>query len=134
MDIIKKLMVRPMGVETRSLNSLDLAIYMKHVDLSKRVLSDIFEYRWLSRAETDRRGTVIEESESVEVSSVVSGCELAKELLPGSKVVDAFSRKNGLSKRLALKEFSKRAEFLRVLNNSCKNTKEMLEKIQGYGW
>ena len=41
MDIVKKLMVRPMGVESRSLSMLDVALYMRHADISRRVLSDV---------------------------------------------------------------------------------------------
>ncbi len=132
MEIVKKLMVDPMRVETRSLNCLDIAIYMKHLGLSKRVLSDIYEYRWLSRAETDKLGTVIEESDSVDMSTIVSNGRLEAGSLQGSKVVEAFSEKSGLSKRLVLKELEKRSEFMKVVFEGCSGPKEMLEKLQGY--
>lgn len=133
LDIIKKLMAKPMNVETRSLNSLDLALYMKHIDLSKRFLSDAYEYKWLSRAETERLGVVIEESDSVEVLNAVRNGKLAMELLPASKVVDAFSKKKGISRGLAIGELVRRAEFLKVLHEGCESTGEMLEKVQCYG-
>ncbi|MGA3020908.1 MAG: type II/IV secretion system ATPase subunit, partial [Candidatus Micrarchaeales archaeon] len=39
LDIIKKLIIKPMGVEVKSLSMLDIAVYMRHLDLSKRALS-----------------------------------------------------------------------------------------------
>ncbi len=134
LDIIRKLMVSPMAVETRSLCMLDLAVYMKHVDLSKRVLSDAYEYKWLSRAETETMGTEIEGSDSVTLLKIVDNGELAMEQLMNSKVIEAYSKKAGIQKKAAIGELEKRAEFLRVLSESCKNSSEMLEKIQSYGW
>jgi len=134
MEIVKKLMIKPMCVEARALSMLDLAVYMKHVDLSKRLLSEVYEYKWLSRAESERMGMEIEESDSVETVNIVSNCTLARELLADSKVIAAFSERARLTKKQTIKELDRRAEFLRVLSEGCKNTNEMLEKIQGYGW
>lgn len=133
-EIVKKLMVKPMDVETRALSTLDLALYMRHVDLSKRVLENAYEYKWMSRAESEKPGVVIEESDSVEIAEVLKDGRLAAEALPASKVVCAFSRKKGISTKLVLKELKRRAEFLKVIHENCKSTGEMLEKIQGYGW
>lgn len=134
LDIVKKLMTKPMEVETRTLSSLDIALYMRHVDLSKRVLSDVYEYKWLSRAESEGLGVVIEESESVDISGIVSNGKLAGELLKNSKVVEAFSKKSGLSTRLVLRELARRSEFLKIVCESSKNANEVLERIQTYGW
>jgi type IV secretory pathway ATPase VirB11/archaellum biosynthesis ATPase len=133
-EIVKKLMVKPMDVETRALSSLDLALYMRHVDLSKRVLENVYEYRWLSRAESEKPGVVIEESDSVDVAETLKNGKLAADALQNSKVIEAFSRKKGLPKKLVIKELGRRAEFLKVVHESCRSTTEMLEKIQGYGW
>jgi Flp pilus assembly CpaF family ATPase len=132
MEVIRKLMVRPMNVEARLLNCLDLMLQMKHVDMSKRVLNEVHECKWLSRAETDRLGTVIDESDSVDLLTTVKGGSLDLGALKGSKVISAYSRKSGLSNRLVLGEMERRAEFLRVLFESCKSSREMVEKLQGY--
>lgn len=134
MDIVKKLMVRPMGVETRSLSMLDVALYMRHTDITRRLLSEVYEYKWLSRAETERIDTEVGDGEAVEISSVVSGGVLDRGALQCSKVVEAFSRKTGLSVRLVLKEFEKRSAFLKETCGSCKSADELRERVQGYGW
>ena len=38
-DILKKLVIRPMCVEAKSLCMLDVAVYMRHLDASRRILS-----------------------------------------------------------------------------------------------
>jgi type IV secretory pathway ATPase VirB11/archaellum biosynthesis ATPase len=134
MDIVKKLMVRPMGVESRSLSMLDVALHMRHTDITKRLLSEVYEYRWLSRAETESISAEVGDGEAVEIVGVVSGGVLDRGALQSSKVVEAFSRKTGLSKRLVLKEFEKRSAFLKEACDSCKNTDELRDRVQGYGW
>jgi type IV secretory pathway ATPase VirB11/archaellum biosynthesis ATPase len=132
-DIIKKLLVRPMSVEPKSLSRLDVAVYMRHLDLSKRLLSDIYEYRWLSRAETDKLGIEIEDSDSVDIGNIVTEGSLDMRTLQNSKVICAFSRKKGVTAKAALRELVRRAEFLRVLCESGIGTEEIQEKVQGYG-
>jgi flagellar protein FlaI len=134
MELIKKLLIRPMGVESRSLSMLDVALYMRHADLSKRVLSDVFEYRWLSRAETEVTEPEVGDGDAVEIASIVSGGKLNTGALQGSKVVDAYSRKSGLSRKLVLKEFDRRAAFLREVCASGATSGEIAEKVQHYGW
>jgi type IV secretory pathway ATPase VirB11/archaellum biosynthesis ATPase len=133
LDIVKKLMVRPMGVEGRSLSMLDVALYMRHAGIAKRLLSDVYEYRWLSRAETERIDTEVGDGDAVEIVSVVSGGLLDRGALQGSKAMQAFSRKSGLSMRLVIKEFEKRSAFLKEACASCKNAEELMEKVQRYG-
>jgi type IV secretory pathway ATPase VirB11/archaellum biosynthesis ATPase len=133
LDIIKKLIIKPMGVETKSLSMLDLAVYMRHLDLSRRVLSDIYEYKWLSRAETERLGVEIDEADSVEILDIVRDSKLDKSLLMQSKIIDGFAKKSDITKKAAINELVKRAEFLKVICEGCKNTNEITEKIQGYG-
>ena len=132
LDIVKKLITKPMEVETRSISSLDLALYMRHTDVSRRVLGEVYEYRWLSRAETGKLGTVIEGSDSVDVAQSVSGGRLDRRMLAGSKVIGAFATKNGLSRKLVVDELDRRAEFLKVVCEGSKSTNEALERIQGY--
>ena len=133
MDIVKKLMVRPMGVESRSLSMLDVALHMRHTDITRRLLSEIYEYRWLSRAETERTDAEVGDGDAVELASIVSGGVLDRGALQDSKVIGAFSRKTGLSGRLALKEFAKRSDFLKEACATCKSSDELMEKVQGYG-
>ena len=133
MDIVKKLMVRPMGVESRSLSMLDVALYMRHTGIAKRLLSEVYEYRWLSRAETERADVEVGEGDAVEIVGVVSGGVLDRGALKGSKAIEAFSRKAGLSTRLALREFEKRSAFLKEACASCKNTEELMDRVQRYG-
>lgn len=132
MDIIKKLMVRPMAVESRSLSMLDVALHMRHTDITKRLLSEIYEYKWLSRAETERMDAEVGDGDAVEMVSIAARGVLDRGALQDSKVVAAFSKKTGLSKRLVLKEFAKRSDFLKGACSACKSTDELMEKVQSY--
>lgn len=133
-DLIKKLLIKPMSVESRSLSMLDVALYMRHADISRRVLSEIFEYKWLSRAETDHTETEVGDGDAVEITSIVSDGRLDTGALRNSKVIDAYSRKSGLSKRLVLNEFDKRVAFLKEAYSSGGQPGAMAEKVQHYGW
>ena len=132
-DILKKLVVRPMCVEAKSLSMLDIAVYMRHLDASRRLLSDIYEYRWLSRAETEKLGIEIEGGDSVDILGVVSQGRVDYRTLAGSKVIGAFSKKKGVSGKAAMKELARRAEFLKVTCESSKGADEVLGRIQSYG-
>jgi type II secretory ATPase GspE/PulE/Tfp pilus assembly ATPase PilB-like protein len=132
MDIVKKLMVKPMAVESRSLSMLDVALYMRHTDITKRLLSEVYEYKWLSRAETDRAETEVGDGDAVELANIISGGVLDRGALQDSKVVEAFSKKTGLSRRLVLKEFARRSDFLREACSSCRSSDELMEKVQRY--
>ena len=134
MEIVKKLMIKPMAVQAGAISSLDIALYMRHTDLSRRLLSGIYEYRWLSKAETMELGSAVAESDSVDVFAVVENGELDRTALLKSKVIDAFSRKNGISARLALKELDKRASYLGELYASRGDSAALTEAIQAYGW
>ena len=132
-DILKRLLVRPMAVEGRSLSMLDLAIYMKHSDISKRTLSEIYEYKWLSRAEIEGPGIEIGDGDSVEASCVVANGILDKSALQGSKVIGAFSKKAGLSGKQAIREFERRVAFLKAACVGSKNSDEIVDKVNCYG-
>lgn len=134
MDIVKKLMIKPMSVQAGAISSLDIAIYMKHIDLSRRLLSEIYEYRWLSNAETLELGNVVAESDSADVAVVVENGELDRGALQKSKAVDAFSRKNGISARLAIRELDRRTAYLKELYAAKADSAKLTEAIQAYNW
>jgi len=71
LSILKKLLVKPMSVEPSALGMLDLAIYMKQLDLSKRIVESIYEYRWLSRGEINEGGIDVGNVDKVEINQVV---------------------------------------------------------------
>jgi flagellar protein FlaI len=111
LGVIKRLMIRPMSVETRSISMLDLSLHMLQVDTRRRMLSTAYEYRWLSRAEAEE-GLEIGDGDMVSVSKVIEGGELAKSALADSKAVACFGKRHGLSKRRSIQELEKRAAFL----------------------
>lgn len=131
-EVLKKLLVKPMSVEPKSLSMLDLVIYMKQIDISKRLLDEIYEYRWLSRAETEKVGFEIEGSDSVDISRTAANGTLNLDALKASKVIEAFSRKKGISSRLVLKELEKRSRFLSRLCGSRKPAPETIEIVNAY--
>ncbi len=134
MDIVKKLVIKPMAVQAGAISSLDLALYMKQTDLSRRLLSAVYEYRWLSKAEVMELGSVVSETDSVDVSAAVENGVLDRSALQKSKTVEAFSRKKGISPRLVMKELDKRAAYLRELYAAHSDSATLAEAIQGYGW
>ncbi|MHB1830370.1 MAG: ATPase, T2SS/T4P/T4SS family [Candidatus Micrarchaeaceae archaeon] len=111
LQILKKLMVKPMSVDIKGLSALDLAIYMKQSDVNRRSISDIFEYKWLSRAETEG-GTSIDGEDMVNVDSIASGSCLAKASLKDSKVIASYSRVQGISQKESINELERRSRLI----------------------
>ena len=111
LQILKKLMVKPMSVDIKGLSALDLAVYMKQTDVNRRSISDIFEYKWLSRAETDC-GTSIDGEDMVHVDSIVSGACLSRASLKDSKVIASYSRLQGISQKVAISELERRSRLI----------------------
>ncbi len=111
MQVLRKLLVRPMSVDAKGIGALDIALYMKQADISRRILCGISEYRWLSRAEISE-GTAIGEEEMVQVNDMVRDGRLDKAALKESKVIAAYSRISGISCKDAIKEFERRAKLI----------------------
>lgn len=133
MQVLKKLLVKPMSVESRSLSALDISIYMKQADLSKRVVSDICEYRWLSRAETTE-GEDVCGDDLVKVVQVydISGMKLPE--LAGSKIIAAYMRAHRITASAAMKEYGRRVKLLSLPlreRGSCDIEKSISEYL---GW
>ncbi len=133
LQILKKLLVRPMSVETRAIGALDLAVYMKQEDISRRVVSGISEYKWLSRAETNE-GTSIGDEELVQVNEVVRGGELDRSALKESKLIDCYCRVKGIAAKEALKELEKRAKLLERSADQAKGRSVENEIMKYTGW
>lgn len=111
MSVIRKLMVRPMSVDARSIGALDISIYMRQAGISRRAVSSVCEYRWLSRAET-------EEGEGIDGQDAVSAVEMLKEGKPcerqmrASKVIESYARLRAISTKEAAKELDRRAKLI----------------------
>lgn len=133
MQILRKLMVRPMSVDIKGLSALDMAVYMKQADVSRRFVSGIFEYRWLSRAE-------IEEGEFIGDEDMVKAVEMApngifdKHALAESKLVSCYCRTHGISVKDAIKEFDRRSKLIEKSagEEGCRSVEK---EVIGYnGW
>jgi len=131
LSILKKLLVKPMSVEPSALGMLDLAIYMKQVDLSKRIVEGIYEYRWLSRSEISEGGIDVGNVDRVEINEIVKNGLLDYEEIRKSKVFDAFAKARGLSGKRVLEEFRKRTKFLENIHALKQN--EFSEMVDRYG-
>jgi len=131
LSILKKLLVKPMSVEPSALGMLDLAIYMKQVDLSKRIVEGIYEYRWLSRSEISEGGIDVGNVDRVEINEIVKNGLLDYEEIRKSKVFDAFAKARGLSDKKVLEEFRKRTKFLENIHALKQN--EFSEMVDRYG-
>lgn len=132
LSIVKRLLIKPMSVEPRAVGMMDVAVYMRHMDLRKRALSEIFEYRWLSRAEILSGGTEIGDSDAVSVSKMLEDGRLPAAVLETSKVIERYGAIKGISKKLVVKELLKRAKFLAEASESCKTDQELADKIHLY--
>ncbi len=111
MQILKKLMVKPMGVDIRGLSALDLAIYLKQTDISRRSITGISEYKWLSRAEIEE-GVDINGEDMVQVSDVALNSQLDRSAIKDSKVLSAYARMQGITSKEAQKELESRTRLI----------------------
>ena len=133
MQILRKLMVRPMSVDIKGLGALDIAIYMKQADVNRRFVSGIFEYRWLSRAETDI-GEPLGEEDMVKVSELAQNGIFDRHALAESKLIGCYCRIHGISAKDALKEFDRRSR--RIEKSAGDDGSKSVEKeVMRYaGW
>jgi flagellar protein FlaI len=133
MQILKKLLVKPMCVDTRGIGALDIAVYMRQIDISRRMISGISEYRWLSRAEIEE-GTRIGDEDMVQVNEIVKDCGMDKSALKESKLMGSYSRINGITVKEALKEFEKRAKLIEKSAGSAKpnSVEDAVRKYSGW--
>lgn len=133
MQILKKLMVRPMSVDPRGLGALDIAVYMRQADISQRLVCGIFEYRWLSRAETDD-GEKIGEDELVKIVDIVTNGVFDRSALQESKMIDCYCRINGISAKEAIKEFDRRSKLIEK-SAQGQDSRSVEKSVAGYlGW
>ena len=131
LGVIKRLMVKPMSVEPKGISMLDLSLHMSHGDFRGRRLSSIYEYMWLSRAES-MDGIEIGEGDMVRSARLMKDGKLDKGSLPGSKVIGAFSRKYGFSTRKTLQELEKRIKFLEKHCSGSVSIVQLSEIISNY--
>lgn len=111
MQILKKLLVKPMCVDPKGIGALDIAVYMKQVDISARAISGISEYKWLSRAEVPE-GVKIGDDDMVQVNEIIRDFKMDKSALKESKLIYNYSRTNGITQKEALREFEKRTKLI----------------------
>jgi len=131
LSILKKLLIKPMGVEPSALGMLDLAIYMKQIGLSKRIVESIYEYRWLSRGEINDGGIDVGNVDRVGINEIVKNGLLDYEMIKKSKVLDSFAEMRGLSSKKVLEELRKRAKLLENIHTLKQN--ELSEMVDHYG-
>ncbi|MDE1827864.1 MAG: type II/IV secretion system ATPase subunit [Candidatus Micrarchaeota archaeon] len=131
MSLIKRLLVRPMGVDPQAISSLDISIQMRNKGVDRRAIGEITEYKWLSRAEILEGGMLVGD-DMVKMDSIALNSAINPNLLKESKVVAAYSANNGITKPLAIKELKKRAEFLKDICLASKSTLELIEGLYRY--
>ncbi len=129
LSIIKKLLVKPMSVEIKSLSSLDLAVYMKQIGVRERIVSSIYEYRWLSRAEIEK-GFEIGEEEMVDEKKVAWNGSLFFDNIAKTKVLMNYAKSKDISVENSLKEFQRRARFIRKIGEDS----EFWKMLNSYKW
>ncbi|MEM3572111.1 MAG: type II/IV secretion system ATPase subunit [Candidatus Micrarchaeaceae archaeon] len=130
--LLKKLLVKPMSVDPNALSALDLSVFTAQIGLAKRILSDAYEYKWLSRAEAEASAEVIDDSNAVEITKVVGNGAINPEAIKESKVIGAYSARNGISKNSALRELKARQSYLSRICKDTDSTIEIINRINAY--
>ncbi len=110
-DLEKKLVSKPMLVESNAIAMLDISILIKQNDLTHRRIESIKEYRWLSRSEMDYE-LADQRNNGLVINEIASSSELNQKELENSKVFDSYSKIHYVGKKETIKEFEKRKEFL----------------------
>lgn len=128
-SILKKLLIKPMEVDTRALSMLDLSIYMRQSGLSERGISGITEYRWLSRAETEN-GTEIENGDAVRLEMHANARGVAR--ARGSKCIAAYAEMKGISAKAACDELEKRSSYVKRAAQKAGTAQEFELQIRAY--
>lgn len=128
MEIVTRLLLKPMSVDLRGVSMLDVSIYMKQTGIGERRVSGIFEYRWLSRAQCER-GIEIEGREALSMQRICTDGVLNKHALQASKVMEAYASANGLSVAYAIRELEARS---RLLQESSASEERIIDAMQAY--
>ena len=133
MQILRKLMVRPMSVDIKGLSALDVAVYMKQEDVNRRFVSSISEYRWLSRAETEE-GERLGEDDMVKVVELAHDGIFDRHALGESKLISCYCRVHGISVKDAVKEFDRRSKLIEKSIGTDGSRSIEKEIIRYTGW
>jgi flagellar protein FlaI len=131
-SVVRRLRASPMCVEEHTLCMLDLAVYMQKMPNGGRVLENISEYKWLSRA--DAMQNVPAPGNDAQINAIVANCKLDKEALKQSKIICGHAARNAVSVQSALSEFRKRAKFLEqlALDQSIITPSDVYKRILSY--
>ncbi|MEM0094615.1 MAG: type II/IV secretion system ATPase subunit [Candidatus Micrarchaeaceae archaeon] len=132
LSLLKKLLVKPMAVDPNAVSALDISIFIAHIGITRRMLSEIYEYKWLSRAESENTTAVIDDSNAVEILKVVGNGAINPSSLQKSKVINAYSLHNGISKNAALREFKARQAYINRICKDTDSTLEIISRINAY--
>ncbi|MDE1810643.1 MAG: CpaF family protein [Candidatus Micrarchaeota archaeon] len=115
--LIDRLRSKPMSVEEQLISMLDVSVFMRQRDIKHRVAEQLTEYLWLSRGEIG-----MEEAGAVEntykVQEIPVSGPFDNALLQRSKVIQSYSSHMRVTQAATVKEFKKRATFLKALLES----------------
>ncbi|MEM0154262.1 MAG: type II/IV secretion system ATPase subunit [Methanothrix sp.] len=106
-NVISRLESRPMLVDHSLVSNLDLAVNMSLDGSMHRRITEISEYKWFSRAETNPKN-----AEEFEINNVFSSGMPKKDELRHSKVIAYFAMRKRISPSEAIKEFQSRSNAI----------------------
>ncbi len=130
--IVNRLLAKPLEVDPRSLGMLDLSIYMEKSNECDKCISQVIEYNWLSRAEAQGGGIVLENGDSVEMRYMVKDSLFNQDKLSESKIIKMYCKANGKQIQDVFKELQKRKSFLKILSKKKMGVMEMADAIYNY--
>ncbi len=131
MQPLRKLVLKPLDVDQRSLAGLDMCLFMKQETQSRKTLCRITEYSWLSRAETENLGgTLLDSGDSVRLLDTVIDGRAVTKSIGASKVVSGFSSKYGITRQQAVKELERRSGLISSICSRGMTTLEIIAELR----
>jgi type IV secretory pathway ATPase VirB11/archaellum biosynthesis ATPase len=128
MGVIGRLQAKPMSVEPALMQMLDLSLFMRQGEKSRRIVDSITEYHWLSRTET----SIDNDLGEMKLLPVVSDGVLNNRALQKSKVIARFAASRIVTRDAAIKELGKRAAFLKEVA-AKPESESIINCFDGYG-
>ncbi len=114
-EIIKRLLARQMAVEPRDISMLDASLHITRTDRGALTISEVDEYRWLSKGETGG-GRRVDGGDSVSTGKIAAMGHISVDAILHSKAYARIAELNGLSVENGRMELTRRIDCLKKMH------------------